>query len=256
MRRRNVAPPRRARAKTYYHGIHPDLVEQVLASGEIRPRADTGVRESGTRQWLEPRPGKVYLTPSARMAWKYTDMDPGVEVVVAVDGDDLVDIEPDEDNVGALVYTAGWGKVPGSSTSPEGFEEDVEAALWKKRSDGPGFRQTPLAQEVLSIAQSVLTKAQWEAMTGERRGDQLAMLAKVGKKVLPHLPDRLAARIIQMGSNIAHDGPVRIIGAVACPPGAHHEYAMARYEPGRKVPQCAELYSLEDYRALKRKLMR
>lgn len=260
-RRRNVPASEKLRSETYYHGVPPHLAEDALDSGAVLPRSESGAREHEEGTWLDPRRGKAYVTPDLRRAARYTGQlgrdkgqPGGPGLLVEIDGRNLHDVEPDEDDVGRAIHIA-WSGLA-DSTSLDNFAGRAVKALWPRipgttRQDLHTHRRSRMAERLIELAKPHLTVRQTEMMQGDWGDAPVSVLAKVGKKVLPHLPDDVKLWILERGSSIAHEGGLPISGAVACPEGLDRR--MYRDE---HLEECEVVWDSDDYRKLKRRLMR
>lgn len=259
-RRRNVPASEKLRSKTYYHGIPAHLAEDALDSGAVLPRSESGAREHEEGTWLDPRRGKAYVTPDVQRAAAYTGQlgrdrgEPdGPGLLVEIDGANLQDVEPDEDDVGRAIHIA-WSSI--GDTSLRTFSGRAIKALWVRipgttRADDRTHRLSRMGERLIELAKPHLTVRQTEIMRGDWGDAPVSVLAKVGKKVLPHLPDDVKLWILERGSSVAHEGGLPISAAMACPEGFNRR--MYRDE---HVEECEAVWDSEDYRALKKRLMR
>lgn len=110
-----AVPPVEAERQTlWYHGTAgEDVARSIVQEGYLHP---TPQAEFYTDPDIVPVPGRVYLTKDPVFALAFSILrryGPHSRAVVAdpvyileVEGKDLIDVEPDEDLVGALIFSA------------------------------------------------------------------------------------------------------------------------------------------------------
>lgn len=167
-------------SKTYYHGTSTEKAIDGIIKNGINPPDLTFKPKNN----LTPVEGKVYITPELRYAIIYAiggDMlgskwyDPEFKrneqygYLVVIDGNQLKDIQPDEDGLGELLY-------------------DKKAPNWLQK----------LAQ--LNLAPSTLNKIS----QGE-----YSYFAKAGKVLVKKMSDQQKLEIISLGTHIAHTGNIQ-----------------------------------------------
>lgn len=188
--------PEDIRSQTYFHATsNEELGEIILKDKYIRPPATIG------KTFQSPVRGRVYLAQTEQEAAIYAMggiIAPGPEAirglsegkhgyVFIVSGRDFVDIQPDEDSVGEMMYDA----------------------LNDKDIFGERLRTDPEFRARLRGFASYLTERQrWYA----KHGDAI-WLSHVGKRLLKHLPDWMKIEMIRRGANISHLGPLPVRGA-------------------------------------------
>lgn len=194
-----MAPPSSShRNKTYFHGTSKiKYINGILDNG-IQP-PDLSTRD---KNYLTPVEGKVYITENLRYAviyalggvyigHQYTSRDYAKEpfgFVCVIDGQDLKDLDPDEDVVGKFVYE-------------EKFDWLNELADEVLR--GETYEYTAYDAEDDDI--------QWEesmSLSDAVRDGEYDAFAHAGKIIIPHLTDEEKLALIDAGAHIAHHGAI------------------------------------------------
>jgi hypothetical protein len=184
----------------YYHGTpSKDSALKIMKSG-LAPQdieflnkkyvtSDEEVDKEIDRHYM-PIVGRVYLTQDLFSAISYAKSnlpwEDGMKsnehgYVVKVIGQELKDIEPDEDNVGSIVLDIG-NYVKSPRQYPLRFKIRTKYII-----------------ELFKIAKQHLGEKYWEKSFDE---------PQAGKIILPHLSDELKLAIIDIGKNIAHVGTI------------------------------------------------
>ena len=193
------APTPEQRQQRYFHGTPSDAKGQAILREGIRyMEAPRGKARTG-RAMLDPLRGRVYLTPHLAYAQIYaiggdyagTDhLKPGEENrygwLFEVDPHDLVDIVPDEDHVGEVIYIA---------HRPEPSQYDSEFARAMKAD--PQF---------LRIAAKSIGAFATERQLQRARDGEYAYFAAIGKKALPRISAALRQALVDKGAHVAHQG--------------------------------------------------
>jgi hypothetical protein len=198
------------RASRLYHGTKTQTAAEVILRDGIRP----GVTTPGKRGLAVPVVGKVYLTTSIEYACIYAiggvfmghdffsarpeklERDGRYGFVFVVNGEDLADVQPDEDSVGEFVMKhtdrsfdssyVGWRY----AFRPDGIEDQRKRMVWHNIRHG-------------------MTSLQFKkAVDGE-----VAYQAAGGKRALRSLPDQDKMDLIRWGAHIAHEGIIRSVEA-------------------------------------------
>lgn len=172
-------------AKVYYHGTSERSGLEILKHG-IQP-GDLVMPEkflSSRQPNLNPRLGKVYITPDLKYAQIYAiggdiagstyKSREAFGYLFVIDGQELSDIEPDEDSIGELL----WAQL----VKPD--PENKFLARW------------------LVISREHLTPHQWK----EFKEGEFVMQAHLGKKLLKFMPDSDKLAFINLGAHIANTG--------------------------------------------------
>jgi hypothetical protein len=185
-----AAPSASISAKTYYHGTSSEKAGLGILANGIQP-GDVIIQRAATKgPNLIPVPGKVYITPHLGTAQAYAiggdlagsnykakDLDFGY--LFEIDGAELLDIQPDEDSVGELIYKT--------------IHQPKDAQVLP-------FLRTWAAQ-----AQSSLTPRQFEKF----KDGEYVMYAHLGKKLLKNMSDGEKLRFIELGAHVAHTGALK-----------------------------------------------
>lgn len=210
--RRNIPPPAELRGRVYYHGT-PVAVwgQRILRTGRIEPREMTKVLKQ-TKAFTTPVRGKVYLTPSREQAVVYALWDrPGVPegrygYIFEIPGDALQDVEPDEDVVG-MMAAAGL---------------DVERyrwlTTWNILHPAVGAMSDDDLAAVGRLAEKHLSTGKLDKLSEH----EYVYYAYAGKKLLPRLPKRIRAKLLEAGAAVAHSGPIRFTKAWRLPKTLPH----------------------------------
>lgn len=175
-----AVPLEKHKGMDYYHGTEDRAsAEGILQSG-IQPRDI----ELGKKDFLTPVGGKTYITPNLDYALIYAvgaDMvgtklpEAWIEkerygYVFVIDGRELLDIQPDEDSIGEMIWSG----------------------------EGPSWLR--------GRARTVLTQNQYQkVMEGE-----YIWWAKAGKKMLEKIDDWEKLELIDYGAHVAHTGPLQM----------------------------------------------
>lgn len=202
-----VAPAGSDLAKVYYHGTASEKAGQSILRSGIRP-PDLPVRLDS----FQPVAGKVYLTPQLPYAIAYalggetaelflrqgpTHMYPPVRddewgYLFVVPGRELVDIQPDEDSVGAMI---------GTSDGPSWLTAMAQKMLRSRHlSDKPGF----LDWEEWALFRNI----DLFELSTEPGMLQLRAQAEAGKILLPEMSPAQHLELIARGAHVAHQGKV------------------------------------------------
>jgi hypothetical protein len=182
------------RAKFYYHGASTEKAGLSILKNGIEP-GDIVMPEKRTtskKPNLNPVEGKVYITPELKYGQIYAiggDL-AGHEVpfnrldkigyLFVIDGKDLVDIEPDEDSIGEMIYWVANNK-----------------------------KFTRELQWLYNLARRRLTDKQWDKVVHA----EVVMWAHAGKKLLPLMTDEQKLQLISLGAHVAHAGKIIPISA-------------------------------------------
>jgi hypothetical protein len=105
-------------------------------------------------------------------AWLY-DGKKRIGYLFIISGKDLVDIQPDEDSIGEMIFKLATGKQ---------FENKLQ---W-----------------LYGLARRKLTDKQWAKLIG----GEYVMFAHAGKKLLPLMTDEQKLQLISLGAHVAHTG--------------------------------------------------
>lgn len=199
--------------RTYYHGVSvTKLGEAILRTGELRADPTLQLQKyRSTRARLAPQPGRVYLSASLRYAaiyalggvWMgYEDDDLPDSYKAFKDGEYGYvfvihgatirgDVEPDEDSVGVLASAVLRGE-----TSLDGDYQVLASTLLAQAAWTLPFRAL------------VLRHATARQQRDLREG-WVSQQAAVGKKLVKVMPPTMRAAMIEAGSFIAVQSPVR-----------------------------------------------
>lgn len=188
--------------KKLFHGTMTKVAAISIMKNGLIPGIDKSSTQRGS---MVPVRGKVYLTPNLYYAIIYAlggDMaghdlparwienDPYGYVFV-IKGDDLGDIEPDEDCVGKFV--SDYTKINSNLKTPLEFKHSQD--------DPQDSRKYSLW---CSIRLAMTDKQFRNASQGEAH-----YKASGGKRALKTLSSYDKRYILSLGSNIAHDGPIK-----------------------------------------------
>jgi hypothetical protein len=179
-----AAPTAELIKKVFYHGTSSEAAALGILKSGIEPGDLAEPEKYKGLKSLVPVPGKVYITPDLRYAQMYAiggdyagrelDLDgPDFGYLFAIKGSDLVDVQPDEDSVGEMVW---------------------------REFRKPGKDQ--LIRRVADLVTSVLTSSQLKKL----KNGEYAMYAHAGKKVMSELSDDEKIGLIAAGAHVAHHG--------------------------------------------------
>ena len=198
-----------AKSKDYYHGTTKAGDAESIISQGIQP----GNVSTERGHQMTPVKGMVYLTPHIGYAQIYaiggnyaghklSDINkPGERFgwLFVIDGKDLVDVQPDEDSVGELVYHLG-----NAHRKDYHYLEPNECSPW---DDGlkAAFKKDPkFAQEVLKFLKRHMSYVQFKkSVDGEA-----AFFASGGKRVLRSMPDEMKSKLVDLGTHVSHVGTI------------------------------------------------
>jgi len=192
-----MAKPRDADlSKIYYHGTSTDKsAEGILKNGISVP--DLTLR----RGLLRPMEGKVYITPNIKYAYIYGlganmighDYPKKIKVgeeniwIFSIDGNQLNDIEPDEDSVGEILYDV--------------LNDKIEIG-WLK--DLAYYELDDEVYDDEEIDMSLLDAVKF---------GEYGAWAVAGKLLNAEMSDMQKLDLIDMGTHIAHHGNLQIKNA-------------------------------------------
>lgn len=180
-----MAAPRAAdKSKLYFHGTSSEKAGQSILKNGIEPgnivMPERYKKSKGPN--LTPVQGKVYITPDLAYAQMYAiggdiaghDMgETGIGYLFVINGNDLRNIDPDEDSIGQL-----------ASEAANGNKYSTELR-W-----------------LANLARQKLTVGQWKKLLD----NDYVMYAHAGKKLLPFLSDEQKLQLIDLGAHVAHAG--------------------------------------------------
>ena len=190
---KEAAPRAADRNKIYYHGTSTEkAAKQILKEG-LDPAA-TVVKYGTRKSALRPEDASVYITPDLSYAMIYgiggqlfgtsynftRDIESMGEYgfVFEIPGSELVEIGPDEDSVGEMIYKFAHGKIP---------ESDVNYSSMRT---------------FVGWAKTKLTDGQWaKCIEGDYAG-----WASSGKKLNKLMTDSQKMLLIDSGAHISHKG--------------------------------------------------
>jgi len=206
--RSNPAPTAAMRSRVWYHGTPSLKTAERIAIEGIRPPTlalVTGKYRS-PRSMLAPVRGRVYLTPDIAYAQIYalganmagSELPNSVKndygrygYVLVVPGSELVDLQPDEDEVGELLSSALLGP-----PRQGGWIGEHGTRAWTR---DPSFME-----ELARFARKVLTAKQLWSLTHDVG---IAVEASAGKRALKKMSDAMKLRIIALDTHVSHAGP-------------------------------------------------
>jgi len=175
------------RSKTYYHGTSKAISAKGIFEKGIQPPDLTNRKGK-----LKPVEGKVYITHSLEMGIIYAlgasmlgyDMTSFLKndedrygYLFVIDGNQLKDIQPDEDNVGEFIY---------------------------KCYKNPGYK---LTNNLLWLDYLAITKLTPNQLQRVKHGEYNDW-AMAGKKLMKFMTDDQKIQLIDLGANIAHHGAI------------------------------------------------
>ena len=165
------------RSKTYYHGTpRASSAQAILRDGVIKPP------DVVSKAFLAPVKGRVYMTPTLSYAaiyamggamaghtWppEHIKAEP-LGYLFSIAGKDLLDIQPDEDSIGELLF----------------------------EGDAPSW--------LVALGRRHLSKTVWQK---GQQGEYM-YYAKAGKTLLGHMSDDQKLALVDMGAHIAASAEV------------------------------------------------
>lgn len=183
-----AVPSQTHKEKTYFHGTQSESAVKNIIKNGLKPR-EIEVKSRSTYN-LTPVEGKVYFTPNIAYAQIYAlggDLaGTGYKAkekygyIFSINGNELKDIQPDEDSVGEIIHNY----------------------FAKEKTDS-------FMNRMLALTKSILTANQFLKL---KDGDYITF-AQTGKKLLPKLSDGDKLRFLDLGAHVAHTGNVKIEGA-------------------------------------------
>ncbi len=205
---REFAAPRGIdRRKRYYHGTSTRKAGKEIIKYGIQPPDLTD-----RKGFLKPVEGRVYITPKLKEAVIYTlganmigqDMSGMMSFrgktdvfgyLFVIEGTQLADIQPDEDDVGRLLSDAfGLGTFMVQQRWGLDYSKPIkDKSLWWLAD---------LAKR--NVAISRLNKL---------LGGEYAYWASVGKQLLRKMTDEQKLALIDKGANVANEGPIKPLEA-------------------------------------------
>lgn len=180
-----AAPSQSLRSRTYYHGTSRENAgEQILKHG-IKASDIVMPRKQIKGPNLIPVPGKVYITSDLKYAQIYAiggdlagvdyDRSAGKHgYLFEISGEELRDIQPDEDSIGEMIHD----ELHGHSDS------------------------NPFLKNWVQRAQQELTAGQFKKF----KDGEYVMYAHLGKKLLKTMSDESKLKFIELGAHVAHTG--------------------------------------------------
>jgi len=195
-----------ARARTYFHGTCSEDKALGIMKNGLDP-AQTEVKYGSKKPFLRPVAGHVYITPNPGYALVYAlggdvagtnffTNDYGKNFIAkdgqfgfmfTVNGDDMTDAVPDEDDIGQVIS----GLLSGHRIGKYNWDLIDTIAYGLK-----------------SAAQSNLTPA---ALRRIKDGD-MAWCAKAGKQLLKKLSPTILQTLIKANTSLAHVGHLKVSG--------------------------------------------
>lgn len=212
------------KSMVFYHGTSSETMAKNIMQSGIQP-PDLVVNGKKKNSHLTPVEGKVYITPKISYALMYAmgvnavgnkeykvpyegnetvfkhvfNNDPSSRFggrygyIFKIDGNDLVDIQPDEDEIGAML-----NKLLSKNKTLEFMEpherEVMEKALLDER----------LKTEILNIARQHLS----DGTLNKVREGEYSYYAKAGKVIVKRLSDMSKLVMAQYGFHVAHTGAI------------------------------------------------
>lgn len=199
-----AAAPASLSTRTYYHGTSKQTVgEKILADGAIKAPeiADLDSRYGKSNQ--RPVDGRAYLSPSLRYAVIYaiganmagsklpdSFIERGGQLgyLFVVDGKEIKDVEPDEDQLGALVSKL--ARLDDTRYDDIDDHPELTAGLRSNRD------------LVASLSHQIKRSLTPNMYQRAGQGDA-SWQSKAGKRLLRQLPDYLRTKIAELGSSIS-----------------------------------------------------
>jgi len=206
---RNPKPRRKDKKKVYYHGTGQKSGELIIKDGYIKPGSEVGFSYLCLMEGAKPMEGMVYITEELDRSIHFALSSSDNEVYVfEIDGKNLIDIYPDEDEIGNLInkktidwlnkramnYLLNYRKVP------KGSFKDIEIL----DDDGNIVRIYSEDERI----QKLLDKYDnlYVAVTSY---NDLSLKSLAGREIIKHLTDKEMLHLIDVGKNIANKSPLK-----------------------------------------------
>lgn len=198
------------RSDRYYHGTSKESFAKLIMKNGIQPPDFT--RDGRTKDtFLRPISGKIYITPELSYALIYAlggnifgsdvpksfiEKDGKYGYVFVITGDQLTDVQPDEDVVGELYASAKKGNFEVSEYSP--YLKNPLEAMKNDKQKTNAFLDF--------IDRNVGEATRKRALDGDS-----IWQTKLGKTSLKKMPDSMKIWLVSIGSHVAHEGAIHPI---------------------------------------------
>jgi len=176
-----ASPSDEIKGGLWYHGTNEESAKKIIETGYLRPSANV---TSKTRKPMAPIFNKTYLTANIDEAVRYALFRTEVEEIpylISVSGENLKDVQPDEDIIADLLQT---------DDTIKGFE-------W-----------------LISLAKQIDSKLYRKFLED---GDYVYSV-RLAKKIINVLSDKQKIDLINKGMKIAHSGEIPITNVWQLPP--------------------------------------
>jgi len=199
----SAAPSTAMRARRYFHGTQTlAAANAILRDDVIKPGVEPQAKRTKASGWQTPVAGKTYVTASLEYAtiyalgghfmgykppsWIKTDL---TGFLFVVDGAELVDVQPDEDSIGAMLSARNSILIQRANPHLTPYEiKDPAAPDWLD----------VLARRYVSngvYLRAVHGESVWQT--------------RAGHTLLRRLTDAQKLELIELGAHVAHTGPLR-----------------------------------------------
>lgn len=195
--------------KVYYHGTHKlENGVNILLNGFDVNKTREKYQDKISN--FEPLKDKIYLTTDLRLAaiyaiggiffgYNYRPLKDDSEygVIVQVNGNQLIDVDPDEDEVGALV-------------SLLRFDDLLTNKGWRRYYTNYDWEFIDNSPEILNVAKN-LNKflSVKEYLEFKKNYEEVEYQAKYGKKLIENMDDDEKLAFIRASKNLAHGGHLK-----------------------------------------------
>lgn len=210
-------PSSNIKNKKYYHGTNSEESGESILKDGINPPDLSLIRGS-----LRPVDGMVYITPNFRYASIYANLnkeygslrDNGIGYIFEIEGNDLVDVLPDEDTLGESIRKYYQEGLDGISKDLKGYLESSEFENLLKNvypdEEEPHDTDSRYYESDYERWEDLINTDYFEIMTTKfGHGDDYDIFALLGKYLKTVLPDWVMLEFIELGGHIAHKGSLK-----------------------------------------------
>lgn len=194
-------PSYKLKRRRFFHGTNKENGEAIIKSGHIKIQ-DTSSRKG----MLTPVDGRAYITPDITYGLTYavgglfssvSGVRGGEGYLFVIKGGELGDVQPDEDNLGELVY----------NLSRKGLEIDKK---WDEKWIRNIKKNYPeLASRFLTFAKYNLTDNQLEKI----KDGEYSYFASGGKRLLKSMSEEMKLALVEAGMHVSTDKNIKFTEA-------------------------------------------
>ena len=196
-------------SRLYWHGTDNKSGTRILKEG-IRPGNEIVTTRAKDPTYLPPVFPGVYLTPDLRYALKFTETKQKYGWVFAIAGQDLTDLEIDEDEVGKAVR---YGLQAVANPSNNRFDMDRPACAVVSRDAEFRDALLALASQHLpdDLMQHLRTFGKYSAK----------WMSDAGAALIPVMPDGMKQTLVDAGCHVVNRTAIVPQMAWRFPPAAY-----------------------------------